>query len=128
MRVNAQPARRRPLGMTPLIDVVFILLLFFMVATNFTRLGEVEIGLAGSGAPAVGEMDKVLLAVGPDRQVAVNGGLATLDELAAAIAAAAPSPRTVIVVRAAAGATADDVLHAIDRARDAGLAGIVFAR
>lgn len=41
------PPKRR-LSLTPLIDVVFILLLFFMLASSFIEWREVELTLAGS--------------------------------------------------------------------------------
>lgn len=40
--------RRRRLSMTSLIDVIFLLLLFFMLSSTFSRFSEVEI-IAGGG-------------------------------------------------------------------------------
>ena len=45
--------RRRRLSMTSLIDVIFLLLLFFMLTSTFTRFSEVELTAAGSGTPRV---------------------------------------------------------------------------
>ncbi|MBO9443270.1 biopolymer transporter ExbD [Phaeobacter italicus] len=41
--------RRRPLSMTSLIDVIFLLLLFFMLSSTFSRFGEVELTAAAGG-------------------------------------------------------------------------------
>ena len=41
--------RKRPLSMTSLIDVIFLLLLFFMVSSTFSRFGEVELTAAAGG-------------------------------------------------------------------------------
>ena len=35
-----RPARRRRLPLTPLIDVIFLLLLFFMLSSTFTRFSD----------------------------------------------------------------------------------------
>ncbi|MCA1286853.1 ExbD/TolR family protein [Salipiger bermudensis] len=43
--------RRRRLSMTSLIDVIFLLLLFFMLTSTFTRFSEVELTAAGSATP-----------------------------------------------------------------------------
>ncbi|MCK7613753.1 ExbD/TolR family protein [Roseibium sediminicola] len=45
-------ARRRPVGLTSLIDVIFLLLLFFMLASSFTRYQSLDVssGAAGGGA------------------------------------------------------------------------------
>ncbi|WP_299030928.1 biopolymer transporter ExbD [uncultured Sulfitobacter sp.] len=37
--------------MTSLIDVIFLLLLFFMLTSTFSKFAEVEIAAAGSGTP-----------------------------------------------------------------------------
>ncbi len=45
----------RRLALTPLIDVVFLLLLFFMLTTTFSRLGEIDLApAAGGGALGTG--------------------------------------------------------------------------
>lgn len=45
-------ARRRPLSLTSLIDVIFLLLLFFMLSTTFARHGEIPLEPAGAGGAA----------------------------------------------------------------------------
>lgn len=50
--------RRRALSMTSLIDVIFLLLLFFMLSSTFSKFAEVE--LAGAGAQGVGAVDQTL--------------------------------------------------------------------
>jgi len=46
--------RRAGLSLTSLIDVIFLLLLFFMLTSTFSRLGEMELTAArqGNDAPA----------------------------------------------------------------------------
>ncbi|WP_020683874.1 ExbD/TolR family protein [Marinobacterium rhizophilum] len=49
----ATPARRRAISLTPLIDVVFILLLFFMLSSTFTQWRQLDLAVPGRGdAPA----------------------------------------------------------------------------
>ena len=47
-------------NLTPLIDVVFILLIFFMVSTTFQKESEIKIELPEASADAVEEKDDVL--------------------------------------------------------------------
>lgn len=57
--------RRRALSMTSLIDVIFLLLLFFMLSSTFSRFADVE--LASTSAPGPGASDRALfLQVTPD--------------------------------------------------------------
>jgi len=44
--------RRRTLSITSLIDVIFLLLLFFMLASSFTRFSELEMSDVSAAAPA----------------------------------------------------------------------------
>jgi len=46
---SSAPFRRRAVALTPLIDVIFLLLLFFMLSSTFMRFGEIEIAAAGGG-------------------------------------------------------------------------------
>ncbi len=71
--------------MTPLIDVIFLLLLFFMLSSTFSRFGEIELtqataGGSGTSAPA----DRLFLQLGVDRLV-LNGTQVTLDNLLAQV-------------------------------------------
>ena len=52
--MNLRPAPREPadINLTPLIDVVFLLLIFFMVSTTFNRDSELSIELPAAAAEA----------------------------------------------------------------------------
>ena len=79
--------------MTSLVDVIFLLLLFFMLTSTFTRFSEVELTSGGSGT-ATAEARPLFLQVAPDG-LSLNGAPVALAELAEALAAdgdAAPRP------------------------------------
>lgn len=78
------------LNLAPLIDVVFILLLFFVVTTTFTRETQMRVDLpeAVSGTPP--EAHKVMpveISVMADSQFAVNGQLLVKHDLQTLMAA-----------------------------------------
>jgi biopolymer transport protein ExbD len=64
--------------MTPLIDVIFLLLLFFMLSSTFTRFAEVDLSAAGAGQG--GAERPVFVQLAPDR-VSMNGQAATLSSM-----------------------------------------------
>jgi len=68
--------------MTPIIDVIFLLLLFFMLSSTFSRFGEIELTQAAAG-PAAPEtpMKRVFVQLGPDRLM-LNGAPVALEEMA----------------------------------------------
>ena len=59
MRVEARLTRRKRLSLTSLIDVIFLLLLFFMLSSTFSRFSQVEIA-QGTAAAAAGQPDAIL--------------------------------------------------------------------
>lgn len=89
MPLDIRKRRRRPLSMTSLIDVIFLLLLFFMLTSTFSRFGEVELsGAARGGAGA--EAAPLFLSV-DDSVLRLNGEEVTLDGLEAALTGRAES-------------------------------------
>ena len=67
--------------MTPLIDVIFLLLLFFMLSSTFSKFAEIELSNATAGAGSASEdTERVFVQLGADRLV-LNGTPVTLDEL-----------------------------------------------
>lgn len=61
----APPARRaRPLRLTPMIDVIFLLVVFFLLAARFGSEAVLDLSTAGGEAPAPGQPR--LLEVGPE--------------------------------------------------------------
>jgi biopolymer transport protein ExbD len=57
---------RALIGLTPLIDVVFILLIFFMLASNFIEWRSIELNVPGSAAGGPAWERALLVEVRPD--------------------------------------------------------------
>ncbi|MFA3916711.1 ExbD/TolR family protein [Ruegeria hyattellae] len=82
---NTVPFVRRPMSMTPLIDVIFLLLLFFMLSSTFSRFAEIELSSAAAGALASDKpSERIFVQIGAERLI-MNGAPATLDELSAQV-------------------------------------------
>jgi len=68
-----QPVEPVDVNLTPLIDVVFLLLIFFMVSTTFTRERELTVELPEATAEAAIETDlRIEIEVSADGEYAVN--------------------------------------------------------
>ncbi len=83
MRIDvAAGRRRRPISVTSLIDVIFLLLLFFMLTSTFAKFAEVEITGGRAGQATGGGVPDVIIRLDGDRWI-VNGlRLAQDDALA----------------------------------------------
>ena len=78
---NPAPFVRRKASMTPLIDVVFLLLLFFMLTSTFSTFGEIELSPATSGGTASeAPTERAFVQIGATRLV-LNGQQVTLNSL-----------------------------------------------
>ena len=70
------------ISLTPIIDVVFILLIFFMLATNFQSFNKTEIKISNEAA-SVSQSDKkiFLIEFNKDSEFKLNGTIASLDSI-----------------------------------------------
>lgn len=80
MPVKLTPPRRGRLSMTSLIDVIFLLLLFFMLTSTFSKYGEVELMAAGM-AGVLEERQNLFVTLGTEL-VTLNGQPVDLDRIA----------------------------------------------
>ena len=70
------------ISLTPIIDVVFILLIFFMLASNFNKIGELEMDMSKETSQSSNEDIKVIrLIVEQTDSVISNGKRYDDDEL-----------------------------------------------
>ncbi|WP_339766028.1 biopolymer transporter ExbD [uncultured Pseudosulfitobacter sp.] len=72
--------QRRKLSMTSLIDVIFLLLLFFMLSSTFSKFAEVEVQAASGGRAASGDQALAFLRATP-QGLTLNGTALGVDDL-----------------------------------------------
>jgi len=95
MRLEDEPDRDGNINLMPLVDVVFLLLIFFLAATTFAN-DEVELDLrlpeAKSGE--AGEAQRQLIInIAPDGALTMGGRAVTLEALRQKLAAASRRKR-----------------------------------
>lgn len=120
------------INLTSLIDVVLLLLVFFMVSTTFVQRSEIEITLPEAAAD-VAEPQVKRIAVSIDAQgrffvedhPLTDARVATLKAALARAADGLDDP--IIVIRADAEATHQSVVNVLDAARQLGYLHVTFA-
>lgn len=129
MRIEARPRPKLRLSLTPIIDVVFLLLLFFMLASTFSRFSHVEVALGGKAAkPADTEAPMILLAVKEPGKFSVNGEAVALDGIGEALVRAAPSGKARIVIKPSSELVSDDIVHAVEHSQAVRLGPVILVR
>ena len=115
-------APRRP-SLTPMIDVVFLLLVFFMLASRFGH--DMSLPLStGSGGTAAYEGPPRLIGIAAEG-LTLNGTPVTLETLPAALAPLMDDTGDAVVLRPAPGADLQSLIAVTDALRAAGLTRLI---
>ena len=116
--------RRRP-SLTPMIDVVFLLLVFFMLASRFGTEAHLPLQLAGQSGQAPYSGPPRLLDITPDA-LRLNGGMVPQDRLVTALSALMESPGDTVILRPRDGAVLQRVVDVMGQLQQAGFTGLVL--
>jgi len=113
------------LNITPMIDVVFLLLIFFMVATTFLnpeREIEVDLPNADSAGSVERPPEEIVITVRADGDVFVQGETRNRDGLLTLLRAAAQhDPETPVTIRGDRSARHEAIVGVMDACGTAGL-------
>ena len=128
MRIEVPARRRAGIRLAPLIDVVFILLVFFMLASSFLDWRRFDIGLPPVDARPDPETDPIVLTVTADGSLRLAGEPVPRDTLGARIRALrerdAARP---VLVRPDGAAPVQATVAALDRLERAGVGAVSIA-
>ncbi len=132
MNFRPQRASDMDVNITPLIDVVFLLLIFFMVSTTFERESELRIVLPEASEEQLqAREDIILVSIDASEQVHIGDEALAGTDLATISAALEQQARALgdvpIVIRADAAVSHQAVIKVMDAARQAGMVNITFA-
>ena len=132
--MNFRPNKREDINVdiTPLIDVVFLLLIFFMVSTTFEHNSEVNITLPTSSKEVTdAKPDAVNIGLDAQGNIYINDNAlvnAQLETIKTALSEALIGlNEPPIIISADADATHQSVVRVMDAARQLGLVKITFA-
>ncbi len=127
MRLEKGRRRKALINVTSLIDVVFLLLIFFVVTSTFLERPGIDLTLpqAGSGET---EIPGVTVRIVADGQVFVGSQAVPLEELAGILEARLREEGTTdVTLEADRSVPHGRVVAAMDAARQAGARGLVVA-
>jgi biopolymer transport protein ExbD len=131
MSLKSQLEEMPALNLTSMIDVLFLLIIFFMVGTKFIeserqielKLPQVKPGEALTAAP-----EKKVINVYRDGQITLDRHAVTLDELTAQLTTARSQYQALgVMVRGDGAAAFERIAHVLTACKQAGIADLAIA-
>ena len=111
--------------MTPMIDMVFLLLIFFLVATTFhqtERELQIALPMASSAGPISATLRELIVNIDADGVIIVSGKRIDADDLRTMVqSAVAANPEQKLTVRGDRGTAYANVVRVLDIAKASGI-------
>jgi len=114
--------------MTPMMDIVFIMLIFFVVTASFLKESGVDVDRPSASTSVRQEQGNILIAITAENQVWIDRKQVDVDAVRAIVARLqAESPEGGVVIQADRDASAGLLVQVIDQARMAGAGQVSIA-
>jgi len=128
MQLNDWQRRKSTIGLTPLIDVVFLLLIFFMLASTFLKFSSLPVSGARGGGTSGSLNEIALIQLRSAGELRVNGIEVGLDGLRTQIAGLVAKGVTRAVLQPAKGSKVQDLVRVLELTRKTELKSVVVVR
>jgi len=123
MQIRQRPLKRVRIEIIPMIDVIFFLLVFFMVTSlAMTRINSVKVLLPKMSGKAENMKQNIILTVKKDGSLLINKNAVTLDTLGSQLAyQMQANPQDVVIINADEGVGSSQVVEAMNKAKEVGV-------
>jgi len=125
MQIRERKRKRPLINITSLIDVMFLLLVFFMVSTTFAEHPAIKLELPSASTAEPSRLESLTLTIDKKGRMFLNGEAVNDGELRSLLAAAAGKPDATLVLKADKGVPYGFVIRAMDISRQSGVRHIV---
>lgn len=117
-----------PIDLTPMLDVVFILLIFFIVTASFVKESGIEVNKPQAQSAVKKELANIFIAINEHDEIWIDKRKADVRSLRAIIERLnAENPQSSIVIQADKRSTNEKLVLVMDAARQAGIYNIAIA-
>ena len=126
--ISQAVAEEEELNLTPMLDVVFILLIFFIVTANFIKEPGLEVNRPDAETSTIQENAAILIAIGNNDDIWIDGRRIDVRQVKANVTKLlAENPQGSVVIQADEQASAEAIIKVMDQSRDAGVYAISLA-
>lgn len=128
MQFKAQPRHKVVINITSLIDVMFLLLIFFMVSSTFLEQAGMKLNLPGAQTGSLEEVKELVIEISSQGQILLNGNPIELSAVQKTLTESlARSAEATLVLKADEKVSHGQVVKVMDLARAAGIRKLVIA-
>lgn len=119
---------KEDIDMTPMLDVVFILLIFFIVTASFVKEAGIDVNRPEAATAVKKERANILVAISDKGDIWINKRKVDIRSVQANIERLkAENPQGTVVIQADKKATTDTLIKVMDSARAAGVFDVSIA-
>ncbi|MEH6595851.1 MAG: biopolymer transporter ExbD [Colwellia polaris] len=127
-KVLQEQEEAEEINMTPMLDVVFILLIFFIVTASFVKEAGIEVNRPEAATAVKKERANILVAISDKGDIWINKRRIDVRAVQANIERLkAENPQGTVVIQADKKATTDLLIKVMDSARAAGVFDVSIA-
>ena len=128
MQFRKRVKKQIGLEMTPLIDVVFLLLIFFMLTTTFMQNPEIRVDLPDSGAKPSAKPPRIIeISISKDHHLHLQGKAVPASRLKTALEILIRHEPRPLLIMADGKARHEMVVYVMDQASQVGISQISVA-
>ena len=125
MQIRERKRKQPSINITSLIDVVFLLLIFFMVSTTFAEHPGIKLELPSASTAEPSKLEPLTLAIDKEGHMFLNDAPIKEGALRTKLESAAKKPDTTLVLRADKEVPYGYVIRAMDISRQSGIRHII---
>ena len=128
MQLKAPEKKSLNLSLTPLIDVVFLLLIFFMLASTFSRFSSLPLAVNSGQSQENSSKKFVLVRIQKDGGIEINGQQSQLEGLTKVIDELAVEEGMKLFIKPLEGSTVQHLVSVMQKARKSKLNNPIVVR
>ena len=125
---QTQAEEESEINITPMLDVVFIMLIFFIVTASFVKEAGVEVNRPEAKTATKKDQANILVAITPNNEIWIDKRRIDPERVQANIERLhAENPQGTVVIQADKKATTETLVKVMDAARSAGVYDVSLA-
>jgi len=128
MKLGRKKTRKVQINITSLIDVLFLLLIFFMVSSTFVEKPGMDLELPESESSTLKEVKDMVLQIQPDDKMFLNGKDVTMSNIRTYLEEEyRNNPDAALILKADKAVTHGKVVSIMDLAKQLGITKLIIA-